>query len=220
MKKLMLCLLLVLACCLSAALAAGDPSAHTTVTALAIEFDPERPASVAVNARITAYAPAQNALTLELIVPERFDREDVESLAVGDAIYTQGQEVVIQTLTERDGYLVINEGEYELSEGSVWLYEDMEGSYQIADWDDDHTWTVAATLQVPVGDSLIFLDQIDPATGDILSMPTVHGAEEFLAQLARESAEGGPGFTANNVYVAFDANGQLALIQRYYVSWQ
>ena len=193
--------------------------AHTTVTALATEINPEHLLSVAVNARITGYSSDENMLTLELIIPETFSAEDILNLTVGDAIYTQGKEVLIQTLTENSGYLVINEGEFEFSEGSVWLYESLDGNYQIADW-HDNTWTLLSTLKVPVIDSLLLLDDIDPATGEILYLPAVHPVSEFLTMLETESQEGGPGFAANNVYVVFDSAGQLALIQRYYVPWQ
>lgn len=192
---------------------------HTTVTALATEINPDHLFSVAVNARITGYSSNENMLTLELIIPETFSAEDILGLAIGDAIYTQGKEVLIQTLTENSGYLVINEGEYEFSEGSVWLYESLDGNYQIADW-HDNTWTTLATLKVPVTDTLLLLDDINPSTGEIQYLPTVHPASEFLKMLKTENEQGGPGFATNNVYVVFDGAGQLALIQRYYVPWQ
>lgn len=195
------------------------PLAGQTITGLALEVNPEDLTSVAVDARITGYSPEKNTLTVELIVPERFDRDEVLSLRVGDAIYTQGEEVTVRTLTEFAGYLVINEGDYEFSEGSVWLFEQIDGTYWVADW-DDNTWITLAEVEAPVTDRLIFLDGIDPLSGEILTLPRVYGPEEFLTLLQSESEDGGPGFAADNVYVAFDGSGQLALIQRYYVPWQ
>ncbi len=189
---------------------------HKTITALAVAVDPDNLVSVAVNARITGYSPEEKTLTLELIVPEIFDREEVLGLTVGDAIYTQGREVVIGTLTENAGYLVINEGEYEFSEGSVWLYEDADCNYRIADWHDS-TWNVLATVTVPVRDSLLLLDGIDPSDSGPQDLPSVHSAEEFLAMLSEENGAYGPGFAVNNVWVAFDGDGELAVAMRYYV---
>ncbi len=198
---------------------AADNPNPKTITALASEINPEHLASVAMYARITGYAADENKLTVELLVPERYDGEEVLSLVPGDAIYTQGQEIVVQTVGEQYGYIVINDDEYSFSEGSVWLYEDADGSYVIADW-DDIMWTTLAEVSLPVQDGLLFLDGIDPSSGEVLDMPAIHSGAEFLEMLKAEAEGNGPGFDARNVFVAFDADGQLALIQRYYVPWQ
>ena len=213
MKKI-LCMVLCL--CLSVpALAAAE---RTVVTALASEVNPEALSAVAVDARILEYDADGNTLTVELIVPERYDPEEIGALRVGDAIYTQGQEVEIRTITENSGYLVLNEGDYEFSEGSVWLYEGIDMTYWIADW-HDNTWTLLATVQAPVSDHLLFLDGIDPSSGESLLKPTVHNRQEFLEMLEAEKEEG-PGFATNNVTVVFDDTGALALVRRFYVPWQ
>ena len=198
--------------------AASNPNPKT-ITALASEINPEHVASVSVYARITGYAADENKLTVELLVPERYDRDEVLSLVPGDAIYTQGQEIVVQTIGEQYGYIVINDGEYEFAEGSVWLYEDSDGNYVIADWDDIR-WITLAEVSLPVRDNLLFLDGINPSSGEMLDKPTVHSAAEFLEMLKAEAEGEGPGFAVRNVFAAFDADGQLALIQRYYVPWQ
>lgn len=220
-KKLLAYLLPAFICCFGAASAEEElpvSAARQVITAIAAEVNPEHLSDIAVNARILSYSSGDHTLTLELIVPEIYDRQEVQSLSVGDAIYTQGKEVLIQTLTEKGGYLVINEGDFDFSEGSVWLYES-DGGYQIADW-HDNTWTTLAAVRTPVRDSLLFLDYINPSSGESLALPAVHSADEFLSMLKTEDGEGRPGFAANNVYVVFDDAGQLAAIHRYYVPWQ
>ena len=212
MKKI-LCAILCL--CLLPTLAAAE---RTVVTALAAELNPETLVSVSVNARIAEYNAADNTLAVELIVPERYDPEEILALEAGDVLYTQGQEVEIRTISEKDGYLVLNEGEYEFSEGSVWLYEGVDMNYWIADY-HDNTWVLLGTVRMPVTEHLLFLDDINPSTGETLFQPSVHNGKEFLAMLEAEKEEG-PGFAANNVTVIFDDAGALALIRRYYVPWQ
>lgn len=190
-----------------------------TVTAIASEINPEHLESVAAYARITVCAADENKLTVELLTPERFDREEVLSLVPGDAIFTQGQEIKVETIKEQYGYVILNEGEYEFSEGSVWLYEETDGSFAVAAWDDT-TWITLPAITIPVTDKLLFLDGINPSSGEMLDMPTVHSGAEFLEMLKKEAAGEGPGFDVNNVFVVFDADGQLALVQRYYVPWQ
>ena len=213
-KLVILCLILSL-CLFVQALAAAE---RTVVTALATEVNPDDLTAVSVDARITDYNAAENTLSIELIVPERYDPEEILALKIGDAIYTGGQEVGIKTISSDSGYIVLNEGDYEFSEGSVRLYEGMDMTYWIADY-DDHTWTLLAAVQVPVPDHLLFLDEINPSTGESLLNPSVHNRQEFLAMLEAEKEEG-PGFAANNVIVAFDDSGALALIRRFYVPWQ
>ena len=80
----------------------------------------------------------------------------------------------------------------------------------------EYTRTVAIlTLQVP--DSLVFLDDIDPATGETLDTPTEHTAAEFAEMLA---AGGAPDFSSENVRITFDEEGELAQVERFYTPWQ
>lgn len=186
---------------------------RSAITAIASEINPDNLVSVAVDARITSDPADSSLLSMELIIPERFDPEEVRGLAVGDAIYTQGQEIAIRTISEKDGYLVLNEGDCAFSDGSVWLYEHPDGSYWIANA-HGNAWTVIAEISVPVADTLLFLDGSDPAR----ALPEVYSAEAFLRILAAETKEG-PGFTANNVCAIFDGAGQLAMIYRHFVPW-
>ena len=213
MKKI-LCLVLCL-CLFAPALSAAE---RTVVTALAAEVNPESLVSVSVDARITDYNAADSTLTIELIVPERYDPEEILALKPGDAIYTQGQEVDIKTISENSGYIVLNEGDYEFSEGSVWLFEGIDMNYWIADY-HDNSWILLDTVHMPVSDHLLFLDEINPSTGETLLQPSVYSGKEFLEMLNAEKDEG-PGFAANNVTVVFDGTGALALIRRFYVPWQ
>ncbi len=208
MKKLSVIIALVLTLSLLLCpLASAD-----VITALATEINPEHLEKTASYARILGYNEETNSLTVELIVPEVFDWEDVLNLNVGDSIYTGGQEVEIRSIEGKEdwcGVILIN-GE------DVVLFEERDGYYRMADEDDDYFWNVLAVIECPVTDSLLFLDFIDENTGDMLSLPRVRTAEEFLDRLENSPVP----FDANNVYVVFDGEGNLATINRYYVPWQ
>ena len=191
-------------------LVSGAAADRTVVTAIASEVNPDELVSVAVNAEITGYD--DGSLTVSLLVPERYRPDEIISLSPGDAIYTQGHEVDIRTITDKDGYLVLNDGEAD----EVWLFESIDLNYWIMDV-DDNTWTTIATIRVPVPERLMFLDEIDPSTGESLLIPTVHNAREFLEIMKDEDD---PGFDRHNAMVVFDDRGELAMIRRYYVPWQ
>ena len=118
----------------------------------------------------------------------------------------------IRSISDVDGYLVFNEG----AEDEVYLFESVDLNYWIMDV-NDNTWLELATVSVPASERFIFLDGIDPVTGEGLLHPTVHNLEGFLELLG---AEDDPGFDIRNVMVIFDEHGELALIRRYYVPWQ
>lgn len=213
MKKL-LCMILCL-CLVIPVMASAEPK---VITAIASDVNPNALISVAVDARIRAYNREDNTMTVEIIVPETFDADEVESLQVGDAIYTQGQAVTVESVTNDYGLIILNQKDPEDPTDSIMLCQGLDMNYEIMKY-DDHTWTTLAILNVPVSGSLLYLDEIDPATGETLSQPTVHNLQQFVAELEGGS-EAGPGFDANNTTVVFDEYGTLALIRRFYVSWQ
>lgn len=219
MKKLSITFFLIL----SLLLTVCSPASADTITAMASEINPEHLEKVASYARILGYNEDENILTVELIVPEVFRRDEILALQVGDGIYTGGQEILIRSIGRYDGdsLIVINEGAYEFAEGSVYLYEDLSGNYRPEVY-EDYTWGTLARLTCPVQESLLFLDGIDPKTGDPRTLPTVHTAQELTLQLLEAQTADGYviGLDNNNVYVVFDGEGGLAVIQRFFVPWQ
>lgn len=82
---------------------------------------------------------------------------------------------------------------------------------------NDNTWLELATVTVPASDHFLFLDCINPSTGEGLLHPTVYNLEGFLTLM--NSADD-PGFDIQNVEIVVDEDGELALIKRFYVPWQ
>ena len=215
---MILCLVMVFVC--SAVCA-------ETITAMAAPVNPDHLEKTSCYARILGYNEDRDTLTVELIVPEVFAEEEVMELEVGDAIYTGGEEVTIQTIDwyEDDGYLVINAGAYEHAPGSVYLHMDRWGNY-MPDRYGHPTYNTIAVLECPVTETLLFLDYTSAETGDALELPIVSTATELVEtiQSIEESrltkADYMVGLDIDNVYVVFDGDGQLAVVQRYFVSWQ
>lgn len=136
--------------------------------------------------------------------------EEVEALQVGDTLHVGQENIVIETLEKLDdGEILIND-EITLrnygGEMHVYFYEK---EYLEA--------FETRTLKVP--DTVSFMDGVDPETGDPLDEEAKRTADEFRALLAG-GKEMDPGFDADNVYVSFDDNEEMVLVQRFYAPWQ
>ena len=214
MKKLSLMMILIFTFSLFLCSAASAD----VITALAIEVNPEHLEKTASYARILGYNEESNTLTVELIAPEVFAREDVLSLQVGDSIYTGGKEVEIESISPKDvcGVVVFNGGD-------LFLFENhQDNCYNMMADEDDYVWSSIAVLECPVTNSLLFLDYVDEETGSSRSLPAVYSARELTAKILADqnAADYSIGYACNNIYVVFNEAGQLATIQRFYVPWQ
>jgi len=217
MKKLSITFFLLL----SLLAAVCSPASADVITAMAIEVNPEHLEKTASYARILGYNPDSNTLTVELIAPEVFRGDEVEALEVGDSIFTRGEEVAIQTIKKEWDYVVINEGDYDFAEGAVHLFKEFDDNYRPM-IHDDFIWRSVGIIDCPITDSLLFLDYTGKEFGEPLELPFVHTAQELTEQLLEEKASEAYtiGLSCNNVYVVFDAEGNLATIHRFYVPWQ
>ena len=161
-----------------------------------------------VMADLKDYEAESNTMIAELRKDLTLDPEMVANLKVGDVITLDDETFPIQTLDKMEDGTVVLDGE-------VYLVQENDEIY--AYYLEMKYTEVFSVLELFVPDTVIFLDHIDPATGDILDEPTKHTAKEFIAMM--ESGEG-PEFDLDNTYITFDENGDLAEINRYYVPWQ
>ena len=212
---------IAIALMLSLLLLLCSPASADTITAMAIEINPEHLEKTASYARILGYNADSNTLTVELIAPEVFDEQEVKALRPGDSIFTGGHEVLIQTIEVNErGTYIINGGDD--PEQSLYLTEDFRGYSMRTFWDDDYVWITLDVIKCPIQDSLLFLDYIDEESGNSLELPVVRTAQELTDQLLEKDASEvyTVGLATNNVYVTFDGEGNLATIHRFYVPWQ
>ena len=159
-------------------------------------------------ARLTDYNAEENTVKAEVLRPIMLDRETVEELQEGD-ILTIGQDAVTVETLEKDEFGAMVNGETELryaEDGTVRVLENEKERAEII-----------ATLTLEIPDGLVFLDGIDPESGDALETPTEHTAEEFVRML---TAGGDLNFSSDNVNVTFDENGDLERVERFYTPWQ
>ena len=159
-------------------------------------------------ALITDYDAASNALNVVLEMPLKLDADVVTSFEVGGTVDLSGDVVVIDTLERYDKDYIVNE--------DYWFLLNEEGSYNVY-WYDSVYVSASYKVNPVVTDALVFVDDIDPESLELLEEPTLHTAAEFLAILAEDSL---PGFVSDNTLVTFDENGTLVKIERIYVPIQ
>ena len=156
---------------------------------------------------LTEYNAEENTVQAEIRRPIRLEKEVLDSLETGDTLTIGQDSIQVETL-ERDEYGATVNDEIRLDYG--------EDDVRVSEYEHDFMETIARlTLEIP--DSFVFLDGIDPETGDILDEPAEHTAAEFAEMLA---AGGFPDFASDNVNVTFDGNGEMIRAERFYTPWQ
>lgn len=157
---------------------------------------------------ISDYDPETNTVKLDVRHTVVLDKAIAEALRPGDTLIVGQFSEKIDTLEhDEDGTLRINE---------YITLENYGGEYHVYMNDYEYLENyVTLTQEIP--EDLTFSDGIDPETGDPLDTPTEHTAQEFIAML---TAGGYPDFATDNAYAAFNENGDLIAVERFYTPWQ
>ena len=220
-QKTAMLVLMVAMLCLCAA-AAAQAQGLTEETAV-IQPEPvvlcmDALAGKTVMVRVGAYH--QEDHTMELTVLEKlcFAAEAVEGLRVGDTLELDGELLVVRKIEPMTHGLLLG-GDDGLDEGSVWLEKSGNGGYEAGRYSHP-IWRTVGSAPFAVAQDAQFLDGIDPEDGDMLESPTRHSMEEFLCIKEEEEERGYPGFGCDNVWAAFNAEGEIASLERFYVPWQ
>ena len=209
----MLCL-----CAAAAAQAQGLTGENVVIQPEPIALRMDQLAGKTVMVRVGAYHQEDHTLELTILEKLRFAAEAVEGLQPGDALDLDGELLVVREIEPTmHGLLLGDDGG--LYEGSVWLEKDENGDYEAGRYSHP-IWRTVGSAPFAVANDAQFLDGIDPEYGDMLESPTTHSMEEFLRIKEEEEARGYPGFGCDNVWAAFNAEGEIASLERFYVPWQ
>ena len=157
---------------------------------------------------LTDYNPETGTVHASVLRADLLEADLVETLVPGDTLSFGNEEVTVETIEpESDGEYLVN--------GTITLSRYGE-EYHVFYGEREYLYEFAS-LDLTVGENVEFLDDIDPETGEMADETTVHSAKEFAAMLENETA---PGFASENVFVSYNGNGEMALVQRFYVPWQ
>ena len=203
---------------LAAASQAQNLTGETIIQPEPIALSMDALAGKTVMVRVGAYHQEDHTLELTVLEKLRFAAEAVEGLQPGDALDLDGELLVVRDVEPMTYLLLLDDGSG-VDEASVWLKKGEDGDYEAGQY-SDFIWRTVGSAPFAVAQDAQFLDGIDPEDGDMLESPTRHSMEEFLCIKEEEEERGYPGFGCDNVWAAFNAEGEIASLERFYVPWQ
>ena len=203
---------------LAAASQAQNLTGETIIQPEPIALSMDALAGKTVMVRVGAYHQEDHTLELTVLEKLRFAAEAVEGLQPGDALNLGGELLVVRQIEPMTYLLLLDDGSG-VDEASVWLKKGEDGDYEAGQY-SDFIWRTVGSAPFAVAQDAQFLDGIDPEDGDMLESPTRHSMEEFLCIKEEEEERGYPGFGCDNVWAAFNAEGEIASLERFYVPWQ
>lgn len=214
----MLCL-----CAATEAFAAASQAQNLTEETVIIQPEPvalrmDQLAGQTVLVAVGEYEDTEHLLTLTVLEKLRFAAEAVEGLRPGDALDLDGELLVVREIEPMTYLLLLDDGSG-VDEASAWLKKGENGDYEAGQY-SDFIWRQVGSAPFAVAQDAQFLDGIDPEDGDMLESPTTHSMEEFLRIKSEEEERGYPGFGCRNVRATFNAEGEIASLERFYVPWQ
>lgn len=212
-------LALLAALCFGCACAAAETeSAPAVIQPEPVRLRMDQLAGQTVLVSVGEYDDAEDLLTLTVLEKLRFASEAVESLQPGDALNLDGELLVVREIEPMTYLLLLDDGTG-IDEASVWLKKSENGDYEAGRY-SDFIWRQVGSASFAVAQDAEFLDGINPEDGDMLESPTRHSMEAFLRIKSEEEARGYPGFACRNVRATFNAEGEIASLERFYVPWQ
>ena len=203
---------------LAAASQAQNLTGETIIQPEPIALSMDALAGKTVMVRVGAYHQEEHTLELTVLEKLRFAAEAVEGLQPGDALNLGGELLVVRQIEPMTYLLLLDDGSG-VDEASVWLKKGEDGDYEAGQY-SDFIWRQVGSAPFAVAQDAQFLDGINPEDGEMLESPTRHSMEEFLCIKEEEEERGYPGFGCDNVWAAFNAEGEIASLERFYVPWQ
>ena len=201
--------LLLSALLLTAAAASAD-----VIKPMPSAVDPWSVAGQAVYVRLQDIDWRAETVTVALCDVEIFDRDAIQAMTAGDVIVSEGRKIEVRTICEDAPVIIVNEDDEALA-----LWENDDGNYESAyGYTDMRVWTVVGERTFELSDDLVFLDGINPSTGEMLTLPTANTLRELRRIMEGEDYD--PGFSVQNAYMVFDDEQEAVVLARFYVPWQ
>ncbi len=164
-------------------------------------------ATLPVSFSVSDYNAEENTLAFTAYEMELFDAVELSQLTEGSSIFVEGSEIIVDSVEDEDGSVVINGGVGE--ENGVTLIPNDGGTYRVQLFDDYATYTQLANFELKIADTMTLNDCFDYNT--LPDGVTVSAAD--LGTYFASLEEGANTFSYQSTTLRF-ANGEIQSIER------
>jgi len=112
-----------------------------------------------------------NEMSFTVYSADSYDAIDINMLQIGDTLYYDGSDMVVESIEDRSGDLYINGG---LDAGGCELRADDDGTYVAHTFDDYTTYSEIGKLSIPISETIEISDSINNPNS-----PVTAGYEEI-----------------------------------------
>lgn len=183
-----------------------------TIAPMPARINPDAVANQAVYVRLWDIDWRAETVTVTLCEPETFARGDALALQAGDILLSGGESITVGSIEAELPAVLIHSDQDEYV-----LWENADGDFECMLY-DRKVFTQVGERTFELSDDLIFLDGIEPSTGEALTLPTAHPLRALKDIMTGAGYD--PGFAADNAYMVFDDEQEAVVLARFYVPWQ
>ena len=163
-----------------------------------------------VHATVGEYSEETKTFRVTVYDYDRYDKGDVEKLAVGDTILAGGELHQITAIRDLDGTkLFICDGDEEIYFGDA--YDGSENPIARSTMDDRAFMNVVTVLYVPAAEGLVYEDNSDP---DLDAGPVVTEGLENILKIKAEKERDSIGFDSYATTVTLNENLEITKIHQ------
>lgn len=153
---------------------------NTDIKPLGMEYDSDSPEDCTVSAEFTIKDFDLDAGTLSFTAytEELFDAVEISLMQIGDTLNVGGQAIVVESIQDKDGELIVNGG---IEEGGTDLISNGGGTYRVHGMDDYATYVEIGRSTLSISEELKISDGYKDASSPIEA--DYEGLAEYLENL-------------------------------------
>ncbi len=147
-------------------------------------YDSSSPAdgSVIASFNIKDFDLENNTLTFTAYEEELYDGGEISLMQIGDTLKMDGKEIVVESIQDKDGDLIVNGG---FEEGGAELTSAPNGMYKAHYFDDYATYAELGKSTLPFDDELMITDSYKDASAPVEA--TLENLDKYLNGLTGAS---------------------------------
>ncbi len=182
---------------------------NSNIKAIGTDYNSAAPEDCTISAEFTIkdFNLDEGTLTFKAYTEELFEASEISLMQIGDTLNVGGEAIVVESIQDKDGELIINGG---IEEGGTDLITNGTGTYKVHGMDDYATYVQIGGSTLPISEQLTISDAYKDA-----SAPTeadYEGLSDYLEGL--EGASDSYTYLATQITIQ---NGKIVNITRRWI---